>query len=219
MRKTSSLFTIWTSCIAVAVLIARHPVGSVVTPHFMISSLHAVTARGQLEKDLVKNEALVFLKNIHVTNDTKNFQVTKVNSKDFVDEVNTYLSDKTNSSVLFFIPDADTDLDEVFYQCETLQRSVQSTVIPCIYTKHDTAHFSIFKDVNKIADEYYIAPSLGALRSAVSKVADGIRYPLNILAHGYGARVLSRFDELKLNCKSPRFSNLFLAAPVLGSDY
>jgi hypothetical protein len=219
MKQTVSTFSLWANCLAFALLIARHRVDSVVTPHFMISSLHAVTARGQLEKDLVKNEALVFLKNIHVTNDTKNFQVTKVNPKDFVDEVNSYLSEQTNSSVLFFIPDADTDLDEVFYQCETLQRSVQSTVIPCIYTKHDTAHFSIFKDVNKIADEYYIAPTLGALRSAVSKVADGIQYPLNILAHGYGARVLSRFDELKLSCKSPKFSNLFLAAPVLGADF
>ena len=192
---------------------------SITTPHFMISSLHAVTTRGQIEKDLVKNDALVFLKNIHVTNDTKNFQVTKVSSKDFVKEVNSYLGQKENSSVLFFIPDAGIELDEVFYQCEQLQRSVDSTVIPCIYTKHDTAHFSIFKDVNKIADDYYVAPSTASLRSAVSKVADGIRYPLNLLAHGYGARVLSRFDELKLSCKSPKFSNLFLAAPVLGTDF
>lgn len=46
-----------------------------VMPRFMISSLHSVTIKGQLEEDLVKNEAVAFLKDIKMTNDKTSFNV------------------------------------------------------------------------------------------------------------------------------------------------
>ena len=45
--------------------------------------------------------------------------------------------------------------------------------------------------------------------------------PKNVLAHGFGARVLSRFDELKIGFKQkkPLFDHLFLAAPELEQQF
>lgn len=144
--------------------------------------------------------------------------MTKITSKDFIDEVNAYLATRANSSILLYIPDANTDLEDVFKQCEKLQCNVDSTIIPVIYTPRDAAHFSISKDVNVLADEYYIAPSKELLQSTVKKVIYGIKYPKNVLAQGFGTRFFSRFNEIDIESKEPILSNLFLSASLLNKD-
>ena len=53
-------------------------------------------------------------------------------------------------------------------------------------------------------------------------MTQSVRVPINVLAHGFGARVLSRFDELKMGTKynkKPLFDHLFLAAPELEQQF
>ena len=190
-----------------------------VTPQFMISSPRAIIERGQLVRDLDKDDTLIFLTDVQTTSDARKFQVTKVTSKKFIDDLNSHLCDKNNSSVLFFVPDDGTELDEVISQCEKLQRSVRSTVIPCIYTHHDRTFFSLMKGANQSHHGKYSRRTTRSLGSKITKIADGINFPLNILAVGYGAQVLSRLKDLKLTSKEPIFSNLFLAAPALAADF
>jgi hypothetical protein len=121
---------------------------------------------------------------------------------------------------LLYIPDANSDLEDVFKQCEKLQCSVDSTVIiPVIYTPQDAAHFSISKDVNLLADQYYIAPKKELFQGTVKKCLDGILFPKNVLAQGFGARFFSRFNEIGIESKEPTFSNLFLSAPILEKNF
>jgi hypothetical protein len=194
-------------------------VGSVaMPPRFMISSLHGVKVKGQLDRNLAGDEAFVFMKNAQVTKDGS-IQVTKICPRDFIHELNDYLARKVNSSILFFVPDKGTEIEDVFLQCKNLQYSLNCTVIPCLYTPHDIAHSCLSKDVNKIADERYIAPSKKLLGATIHNFMNRIQCPVNFLAHGYGACFLFRLNELKLNSNKPIVSNLFLAAPVLGHDF
>jgi hypothetical protein len=95
--------------------------------------------------------------------------------------VNTYLASiGGNSSILLYIPDLNSDLEDIFKQCEKLQCNVDTTVIPVMYsTSQDVAHFSISKDINLLADQCYIAPKKELLQGTVKKVIDGIVYPKN----------------------------------------
>jgi hypothetical protein len=120
---------------------------------------------------------------------------------------------------LLYIPDSNSDIEDVFKQCEKLQCNVDTTVIPVIYTSQDAAHFSISKDVNLLADQYYIAPKKELLQGTVKKVIDGIVYPKNVLAQGFGARFFSRFNEIGIESKKPALSNLFLSAPILEKNF
>ena len=210
-------------------------------PKFVISSIHGISLQGQSEKDLVKSEGLAFLNQI-ITHDHKNgssckllsrnnesdpYGANKLSTKKFINDLNDELSKKNNCSVLFFIPDINLDLDEIFIESYELQRKMENTiVIPCLYTKSDALHFAVSRNINDRNDDNCV-PSKRKLSSSITSIINGINHPINVIAHGFGARALSRFNELNIphttktwtTNNKPLFTNLFLAAPALESDF
>ena len=85
-------------------------------------------------------------------NKSGEFQVTKISAKSFAEEINAMMKEVVNGSLLFYIPDKDMEIREVFKHCERLQRDIAGgnvTVVPCVYTSpYDSAHFTLLPGRN-----------------------------------------------------------------------